>query len=284
MLLLNEIVSFFESNNQSVEVNSADCFVKGCDCLLVRKQQLIVVIYSISVDCKNIYFEFPENYRVINLWEDVWKHSNEIVKSRLLSAIGKSVKLPARVMKVRRIDKPTADVFLNKHHLQGSPKAKFKYGLFLPKSYYRLVVDKSLIDVNSEETLVAVATFAAPKTYYRGEAKSRSIELIHFTNHSAFTIIGGLNKLLKFLEQEQRPDDIMTYVDADWSDGKAFEKLGFKRIEKTKPITFFVHKKTYERFRRLPENKSADDYVSVCNSGSWKMIREVESHRNLPQR
>jgi hypothetical protein len=189
--------------------------------------------------------------------------------------MGKSVRLPGRVTQVRRIDKPTADAFLTEHHLQGSPKAKFKYGLFLPKKYYRLVKNKLLIDEKSEEVLVAVATFSAPRTYYRDNSESRSIELIHFTNHSAFTIIGGLNKLLKFLEKEQKPDDIMTYVDADWSDGKAFEKLGFERIEKTEPITFFIDKKTYRRHRRLPENDSPDDYVKICNSGSWKMIREV---------
>lgn len=275
MPLLNEIVSFFESNKQSVEVNSTDCFVNGCDCLLIRERTLCIVIHYLSTEYKNERFDIPTNYRIIHLWEDVWKRSNKIVKSRLLSAIGKSERLPARVTRVRRIDKPTADEFLNKHHLQGSPKAKFKYGLFLPKNYYRLVENKSLIDENHGEVLVAVATFSAPRTYYREESKSRSIELIHFTNHSSFTIIGGLNKLLKFLEKEQRPDDIMTYVDADWSDGKGFEKLGFKRIEKTQPIAFSVHKITYERSRHLPEKEYTDDYVNICNSGSWKMIREV---------
>lgn len=276
MSLLNEIVSFLKSHNQSVEANPTDCFVKGYDCLLIRKRTLCIVIHYLSTEYKNERFDLPTNYRIIHLWEDVWKYSNEVVKSRILSAIGKSVRLPARVMKVRRIDKPTADEFLNKHHLQGSPKAKFKYGLFLPKNYYRLVENKSLIDENHGEVLVAVATFSAPRTYYREESKSRSIELIHFTNHSAFTIIGGLNKLLKFLEKEQHPDDIMTYVDADWSDGKAFEKLGFKRIEKTKSIDFYVNKKTYERSRHLPEKENTDDYVNICNSGSWRMIREVK--------
>ena len=274
-MVLREITVFLTSHNQSVEVNSADCFVEGCDCIAVKERRLVIIIHYLSDNYKVKIINTPKIFRVINLWEDVWKYSNEVVKSRLLSAIGKSVRLPARVTKVRRIDKPTADEFLNKHHLQGSPKAKFKFGLFLPKNYYRLVENKSLIDENHEEILVAVATFSAPRTYYREESKSRSIELIHFTNHSAFTIIGGLNKLLKFLEKEQRPDDIMTYVDADWSDGKGFKKLGFKRIEKTKPIAFSVHKKTYERFRRLPENERIDNFINVCNSGSWKMIREV---------
>jgi hypothetical protein len=272
---VNGITPFLESQNQSVEVNPADCFVTGYDCLLIREQQLLIIIHYISSNYDNSEFKTLENHRTIHLWEDVWKTSGEIVESRLRSAIGKSVRLPGRVTQVRRIDKPTADTFLNEHHLQGSPKAKFKYGLFLPKRYYRLVKEKTLVDETSNETLMAVATFAAPKTYFRKHGESRSIELIRFANHSEFTLIGGLNKLLKFLEKEQQPDDIMTYVDADWSDGKAFEKLGFERIEKIPPITFYIHKVTHKRLKHLPENETTDNYVEICNSGSWKMIKKV---------
>lgn len=274
-MILQKLSSFLTFHNQKFEVNPANYAIAGYDLIILSEHQICIVIHYLSANCKTKLANIEKGFRVIHLWEDVWETSPEIVKSRLRSAIGKSNRLPARVMKVKRIDKPTADAFLRKHHLQGSPKAKFKYGLFLPKNYYRLVEDKSSIDESQDEMLVAVATFAAPKTYYRTDTNSRSIELIHFANHSEFTIIGGLNKLLKFVETEQHPDDIMTYVDADWSDGKSFENLGFKRIEKTAPLPFFVHKKTNERLRHLPESESENDYVKVYNSGSWKMIKEM---------
>lgn len=274
---VNEIILFLHSQEQSIEVNPTDCFVTDYDCLLIKEQKLVIITRYLSNNYDNLEFKNLENHRTIHLWEDVWKTSNAIIKSRLLSAIGKSVRLPGRVTQVRRIDKPTADAFLTEHHLQGSPKAKFKYGLFFSKKYYRLVENKLLIDEKSEEVLVAVATFSAPRTYYRNDEQSRSIELIRFTNHSKFTIIGGFNKLLKFLEEEQHPDDIMTYIDADWSDGKTFEKLGFERIEKTEPITFFVHKEIYKRYRNLPEDTSPENFKEVKNSGSWKMIRKTDS-------
>lgn len=268
-----EVISFLELHEQRVDLVPLKSSKEDSDYLIIKEQQLAIVIHNLSPVHNVNVSELSSHFRIIHLWEDAWKTSNEIVKSRLRSAIGKSVRLPGRVMKVKRIDKPTADAFLNKHHLQGSPKAKFKYGLFLPKNYYRLVEDKTLINESADETLLAVATFAAPKTYYReNNEKSRSIELIHFSNHSAFTVIGGLNKLLKFLEKEQKPDDIMTYVDADWSDGKAFEKIGFKRTGKISPIALYVHKDTYERYRHLPESESPDNYVTIYNSGSWKMI------------
>ncbi len=275
-MILQEISDFIAFHEQKFEVNPTDYSDLGCDLIIFREQQFCIIINYLSADYRTELKNFHAGFRVINLWEDIWRASPEIVKSRLRSALGKNFKLPGRVTKVRRIDKPTADAFLKKNHLQGSPKAKFKYGLFLPKSYYRLVKNKSLIDEEIDETLVAVATFSAPKMYYRNEKESRSIEMIHFANHSEFTVIGGLQKLLKFVKKEQQPDDIMTYIDADWSDGKAFEKLGFKHVEKLPPITFFVHKKTHERSRRLSVNEPESNYVKVCNSGSWKMIKEFE--------
>ncbi len=224
---------------------------------------------------KKLHVNVPSDFRVIHLWEDVWRKSPEIVMARLHSAIGTSIRLPARVMQVRRIDKSTADDFLNTHHLQGSPTAKFKYGLFLPKKYYRLVENPTLIDQTTNETLVAVATFSSPRTYFRQHQKSRSIELIRFANRSAFTVIGGLDKLLRFLEKEQQPNDIMTYVDADWSDGKSFTKLGFERIEKTDPMTIYVEKRTLKRHTTVLPKTTPESYYPIKNSGSWKLIKPI---------
>lgn len=272
-LLLQDILQFFESNKQSVEVNPADCVVAGCDCLLVSEVKLCIVLHYLTRVYKEIMPNPPPDFRVIHLWEDAWRKSPEIVIARLRSAMGISRRLPARVMQVRRIDKLTADEFLNAHHLQGSPAAKFKYGLFLPKKYYRLVKNPALLDQTTNETLVAVATFGGAKTYVRQHQKSRSIELIRFANRSAFTVIGGLNKLLRILEKEQQPNDIMTYVDADWSDGKSFTKLGFERTEKTAPMTIYVDKRTLNRHTTVLPSTTMESYYQIKNSGSWKLIK-----------
>ena len=36
-----------------------------------------------------------------------------------------------------------------------------------------------------------------------------------------------MGKLLKAFIEEVRPDDVMSYADASWSDGDVYRKLGF---------------------------------------------------------
>lgn len=268
-----DLTIFFESHEQPTEVNPVDRPYAGLDCVFLRERKVVIIIHYLSRS--NSTFspdDFPD-FTIVHLWEDVWRQSQEIVKARLLSIIGRNYRLPARVMNIRRIDQPTSSAFLDEHHLQGSTKARFKYGLFLPENYYRLVENKTLIDADASETLMAVATFAAPKTYYRETETVQSGELIRFVNHSGFTVVGGLAKILKMYEREQEPDDIATVVDADWSSGHSYEKLGFERIKKTESLTFFVNKNTFERQRRPPEADNGN-FVKVENSGNWKFIKK----------
>lgn len=200
----------------------------------------------------------------VNIWKDQWEKHPEIVISRLSSLLGLNPKLPARVCKVRRINQHIAEEFLNKNHLQQSIGAKLKYGLYLPKAYYRLL-PKGLVS-DSEELLLAVMTFSGAKKYYLEDKIVLSFELIRFSNLNGFNIVGGFSKMLKHFIQEKTPGNIMTYIDADWSDGENFSKLGFELKEKTSPMYF-----------RLDENQNRikvkyADEADVMNSGSFKYI------------
>jgi hypothetical protein len=72
--------------------------------------------------------------------------------------------------------------------------------------------------------------------------------------------------MLKYFVEEKNPGNIMTYIDADWSDGQNFSKLGFKLIDKTPPL-FFRLDKNKKRIK-VPDKNEAD----VMNSGSYKYI------------
>lgn len=215
------------------------------------------------------YFEhLPDDLEAlsqpINIWKDQWEKHPEIVISRLSSVLGLNLKLPARVCKVRRINQHIAEEFLNRNHLQQSIGAKLKYGLYLPKAYYRLLPTGFVPD--SEEILLAVMTFSGAKKYYLEDKIVLSFELIRFSNLNGFNILGGFTKMLRHFIQEKTPGNIMTYIDADWSNGENFSKLGFELKEKTSPMYF-----------RLDENdnrvkvKDADE-ADVMNSGSFKYI------------
>ena len=213
--------------------------------------------------------------RVIHLWEDVWQTKRSIVESRLMSLFGKSETIPARLTQVQRIDKPTMDKFLINNHLQSKVNAKLKYGLFLPSRYFRVIQNERVLqeNFNKEAFLVAIASFSNAKKIIREGQEYRSYELIRFANYKGFTVVGGLNKLLKMFIDEQAPDDIMTYADADWSDGTNYEKIGFERIELTPPLTFELNNETFTR--KLGDENSKN---KIYNSGNWKFLMKLKDN------
>ncbi len=224
-----------------------------------------------------------KSIKVIHLWEDVWRTKRKVVESRLRAVFGDSQRIPARLTKVRRIDKPTLDAFIEENHLQVSTTAKYKYGLFLPKQYERIIKTDlpsvhSIREVfaHSEEVLVAVASFSGGKNILRDGQAYRSFELIRFANLLNCTVVGGLDKLLQAFVKEVHPDDIMTYADRDWSDGRSYERIGFERIGATPPQAFYVNPATFERHyaERLKETAVPAEWIKVYNAGNWKFLKK----------
>lgn len=283
----NSTDSFFEEVHYFL-TQFSDCVSlkesQGSYYYKIESEKVVVFLYEISLKTTDsqLFIESlrMNGWQVISVWEDVWKTRNEIVKARIAYFFHGSETLAGRLTKVRRIDKPQSDAFLETHHLQGTVKTKFKYGLFLPMRYFRVVKNKSLLGNNFEnepEILVAVATFSAAKTIVRHNESYRSFELVRFANRSGFSVVGGFNKLLYFFIKEQSPDDIMTYADADWSGGEGYQKHGFQFIEKMPPNEFYIHKIDFtrvpaNRFNFLPEN-----YIKIYNSGSYKFILDLKN-------
>ncbi len=222
-----------------------------------------------------------QGLRLIHLWEDVWYTQQVIVQSRLLSFFGQSATIPARLTQSRRIDKPTLDTFLLENHLQIPAGAKFKYGLYLPKRYFRVIEsDKNIFTqktsellADNDEMLMAVASFSTARKFVREGITYRSFELIRFANLKGFTVVGGFDKLLKTFIREQNPDDIMTYADADWSDGASYEKLGFERMELTPPQSFGLDENLQRVWSR---NEPETIEKKVWNTGSWKYLLKLK--------
>ncbi|GAA4410928.1 hypothetical protein GCM10023187_36130 [Nibrella viscosa] len=215
--------------------------------------------------------------QVIHLWEDVWRQKPAIVLSRLNALVGLSERIPARLTQIRRVDRPTATQFLEDNHLQVVTLSKYRYGLYLPQRYFRVLSPefRPQLPVGETELLVALATFSLPRRIEREEKQYRSVELVRFANRLGCTVVGGLDKLLKGFITEHQPDDIMTYADRDWSDGRSYGKLGFTRIELTEPQQFWLHPEEMLRYypHRLPTEVSADQLLPVYNAGSIKFVK-----------
>jgi hypothetical protein len=73
-----------------------------------------------------------------------------------------------------------------------------------------------------------------------------------------------------------QPGDIMTYVDKDWSEGKAYLKLGFKLHSETPPQNFLFNTKTLTKHKVSndfePSNLPDKDLILVKNSGNLKLV------------
>ena len=80
-------------------------------------------------------------------------------------------------------------------------------------------------------TLVAVAGFSAPRVWRKGEREIRSCEWIRYASLEGVGVDGGMGKLLKAFIEDVKPDDVMSYADASWSDGGVYRKLGFLEEE-----------------------------------------------------
>jgi len=227
-----------------------------------------------------------EGWLIIHLWEDVWRQRPEVVQSRLRALVGESERIPARLTQVRRIDRPTAVDFLARNHLQVPLAGRYKYGLFLPARYFRVLSDEFRernAPAGDADWLVAVATFAAARTF---ADTYRSVELIRFANRLNCTVVGGLDKLLKAFINDHQPNDVMTYADHDWSDGRSYERLGFERQTLTEPQQFWVKPGEWIRYypHRLPNGLTESrlpelGYVPVYNAGSIKFVKLPEPQR-----
>ena len=243
-----------------------------------QQNQLSVTYFQAISDQSN-----AQNQRIIHLWEDVYLSKPELVKSRILAILGIFTRLHARHCFIERIDKPTADNFLEINHLQGSVKAKFKYGLYLKPQYVERFVHTVVYGERDNDTpkiiaplLIAIATFSGGRTMKEGErVNKRSYELIRFASLKGYVVVGAMDKLMKAFSEEHQPDDIMSYADRDWSDGRSYFKLGFTKVEYSWPQTFCINLSTLKRFpiSRLTQEK----YLEIFNTGSIKFIKYLQS-------
>ncbi|MDB5021377.1 MAG: hypothetical protein JWQ28_2504 [Pedobacter sp.] len=193
---------------------------------------------------------------LIQLWEDIWLKKKEQVLSRIISLLGRNQKLHGRKTKIEILDQARADEFLFKYHLQGSAKARYKFGL------------------TYNQELVAVATFSGSRLMKQKGPEYRSAELIRFASKSTFTVTGGLTKLLKHYLGLVKPNDLMSYADRDWSYGKGYESSGFILTEVQEPSYLWLDTATLSRYfpHRRPTEEQQSNFVEIFNTGNLKYI------------
>ena len=201
-------------------------------------------------------FDYSQNGTAAFVTADNLITGQEKITGIVLSKLNLNNKIFARNCEVRKIDKHTAETFLNAWHLMGATQSGSNRGLFY------------------ENELQALASFSKGRKMNRLPGHQRSFELIRFCSRPGITVTGGLTKLLKNFFVEKEAGDIMTYVDKQLSDGKAFVSAGFKRHSETPPNYFLINKKTFERsvLKNKDEDFDQKTFYLAQNSGNIKMI------------
>lgn len=225
-----------------------DVFFSQKDVSHNRESDILYLDYS---EYQN--YKFDESKFIV--FADMWQRKTEIVKSKISSLYKKNLRIYGRNCKVLRIDKLTANIFLEENHIYGSSLSKTNYGLYYKSELY------------------AVASFAAQRKFDTG----KSAELLRFCNKNYVTVLGGLSKLLEAYSRERNPSDIMTYIDKDWGAGNAFLNLGFEESGHKKGIKFYCNTKTNERIseKYFSDFENIGDYVILRNSGSVKLVKKI---------
>ena len=166
-----------------------------------------------------------QGIQLIHIYEDDWLYKQDIIKSMILNKLNQtSNKIYARKTIIKEItDNKLVREFLDKNHIQGFVGSKVKLGLFY------------------DDELVSLMTFGNRRVAMGKKSTNEGeFELLRFCNKLNTNIIGGASKLFKYFIDNYKPEEITTYADRSFSQGKLYETLGFKLQGKTQPNYYYI--------------------------------------------
>lgn len=200
-----------------------------------------------------------EDFKLLHIYDYYWSVKKDIVKSRVLSSLGKTNKIYARSTDLKYITGAEANKFMETNHIQGFVNSSINLGLMY------------------NDNLVAVMSFSRPRF-----SKSHDYELTRYASILNTTVVGGASKLFK-----HRPSgSIISYADRSYSTGDLYRKLGFVQTGATDPsYAYYNRTKRLSRYQcqkhLLPasgllfdpdltekQNMQLNNYYPVYDSGS----------------
>jgi hypothetical protein len=196
--------------------------------------------------------------RLFQIRADEIDYKFPIVSSIINNILGKSTKLYARKTKIKIVNHKEASVFLESSHLMGSTKAKH-IGLYL------------------EEELVCIMSYC--------KKADGILKVQRFCNKLNTTVVGGFSKLLKFIEDKEKPKEIHNWVDLRYGTGKHLESKGFVLTRETLGWKWTDLKNTYNRLkcranmddRRLTEKEHAAELglYKIYDAGQRLYVKTI---------
>ena len=166
---------------------------------------------------------------LIQIFEDEYNFHKDIVLSKLSHLLGISSnlqKIYARKCVIKEIDKNTAELFLDKHHIQGFASASVYIG-----GYFN-------------DKLVGVMSFL--------KENDANWTLNRCATHNSYNCIGLCGKMFKYFIRKYEFTEIKSFADRRWTldeTNNLYTKLGFVLAEKIRP-SYTYYNSSVNRYKR----------------------------------
>lgn len=155
---------------------------------------------------------------LVQIWGCEWENNQDIVKSRLISLLGKNKVIHARKCSVVELSNQQSKEFFESNHLQGYTIQSVCYGL--------------VFDGN----IVAAMSFGTNR--FGGDEQ---YELLRYCNVVYHNVIGGAGKLFKHFVKQFDPEGVISYSTVRWNTGNLYTNLGFELISRSAPGYYYFH-------------------------------------------
>ena len=202
------------------------------------------------------------------LYEDRWRNSGPAVRAMMRVRMGQGLRVFARNCEVRAVTPEAAASFLQRNHVYGSARARYRLGLFRIRS-----TGNAEAGMDQTPGMVAVATFSDGR---RREDGTVSYEWVRYASVQGVRVVGGMGRLLDAFVAtvgDGTPMDVMTYADLEWYDGRSYRRLGFKPCGDRASVWFLCRPGCPGRqICRTEAAVDEVDGVKICNLGSRKYI------------
>ncbi len=265
-----EIIDFLKSHIQTNIVHSHRVYING-----IKYYELDIFLpeYKYAIEFNGLYWHSEnngnkdkqyhlnktslcnnKNIQLIHIFSNEWLHNKEIIKSLILAKLGIfKQRIYARKCIVKEISTIEKDQFLEINHRQGKDKSSVKLGL-----YY-------------DNSLVSVMTFGK-----RQISRKNVLEMIRYCTKCYVQIIGGASKLFSYFRTNYwKGEDIYSYADRRWSNGRLYDKLGFTLSHISSPNYWYTKDYNTLCHRVSFQKHKLKDKLEIFNSDltEWENMK-----------
>jgi len=200
-----------------------------------------------------------EGFEYFQFHEDEIRNKSEIVESIISSKLGKITnKYFARKLTIKSVFAEEGSLFFDKNHLMGAYASAKHIGLYL------------------EENLICCMSY---------KKNENGIEISRFATKLNTMVVGGLSKLISYIEKLEKPEYLIYFVDYRYSKGQSVLNLNFKLESESIGFRWTDGKQTYNRFvcranmdgRKLREREHAEELklYKIYDAGQAKFVKKV---------